>query len=495
MVVLDTTIVNIALPRIIQVFQANVNNGQLVLTGYMVALAIVMPASGYLADRFGTKRVYLGTIGLFTLGSALCSLAPSLEGLVAFRVLQGLGGGMTMPLGMTILFQVSPPEKRGSIMGIFGLPTLLAPVLGPTLGGYLVQYVDWRFIFTINVPVGILALLLGFAMLRETPRRARGAFDWPGFMLAAAGFTAALLALERTPEDGWLAPNVVTLWLIAAAVIPCWAVVELARDEPLLDLSVFANRNFLLSTVVSGIATVGMFASLLLVPLFLQNVRGLGALDTGLLLFPQSLATGIMMPISGRLVDRIGPRPLAIPGLAVLAYSTWQLAALELTTPDAELRNALILRGIAMGIMIMPVMTVAMDTMPPHLIARATALSNVVRHLVGAFSTSVFATVLFDRQQFHQAILSQTVTDSNPAAIQVLAAVQAAGLREGLSQIEARTRGIAVLAGHVAQAASVLSFQDCFRIAAVATLLGLVPALALRRGYSAQPGAPRPVLD
>src|SRR3954467_15823359 len=194
MVVLDTTIVNIALPKIIQVFQSTVDEGDMVLTGYMLALAVVMPATGYLSDRFGAKRTYMVTVVLFTIGSALSGPAPNMGGLVIFRVLQGLGGGMVQPLGMSILFQSAPPSQRGAIMGIFGLPLLIAPAIGPTLGGYLVEYVDWRWIFTLNVPVGVLAVIMGLAILRETPRQAGGRFDWAGFLLAGGGFSAAVLA-------------------------------------------------------------------------------------------------------------------------------------------------------------------------------------------------------------------------------------------------------------------------------------------------------------
>src|SRR4051812_23456906 len=197
MVVLDTTIVNVALPRIIQVFQTNVNEGQLILTGYMLALAVVMPATGYLSDTFGAKRTYLVTIALFTVGSALCGLAPNVEGLIVFRVIQGLGGGMLMPLGMSILFQVAPANQRGTVMGVFGLPLLIAPIVGPTLGGYLVEYVDWRPIFTLNVPIGVLAVLAGMVILRETPTREGTKFDIWGFVLSSIAFSAAMLALER----------------------------------------------------------------------------------------------------------------------------------------------------------------------------------------------------------------------------------------------------------------------------------------------------------
>jgi EmrB/QacA subfamily drug resistance transporter len=488
MVVLDTTIVNIALPRIIQVFQTNVNEGQLILTGYMLALAIVMPATGYLSDRFGAKRTYLVTIALFTVGSALCGLATNIGGLVVFRILQGLGGGLTMPLGMSILLQAAPSRQRGTIMGIFGLPLLVAPVVGPTLGGYLVEYVDWRVIFTLNVPIGIVALAMGIALLRETPRRVGGRFDWAGFVLSAIGFSAALLALEKAPQDGWTAPHIIALWVVAATVIPCWIVVELAQEQPLLDLTVLRDRTYLIASLVALVSTAAMYSSLLLLPLFLQNVRGLGAMESGLLLFPQAISAGIMMPISGRLLDKFGPKFVVIPGLVLLAYATWLLVHLDLGTSDDFLRVVLLLRGTGMGLMMMPVMTVAMDTIPPAMIPRASALSNVLRQLFGAFATGIFASVLLDRTIFHQAMLVQTVTPTNIAAVSVLSTTQAAMVQQGLSEVAAHTVGLATILSQVSLAATVRGFDDCFYLATIVSLVGLMPSLWLKRGQEAKAG-------
>ena len=482
MVILDTTIVNVALPRLIQVFQADVNQGQLVLTGYMVALAVIMPATGYFSDTFGAKRTYLVTVALFTIGSALCGLAPSMEGLVLFRVLQGLGGGMVMPLGMTILFQTAPPRERGSVMGIFGLPILIAPIIGPSLGGYLVEYVDWRPIFTLNIPIGILAVFAGAAILRETPRRGAARFDWPGFILSAIGFSAAMVALEKAPVDGWSDPQVTILLLVAAVAIPCWIVVELASDHPLLDLSVLKDRAYLVGSTVGFVAMVAMFSSLFLLPLFLQNVRGLSALDTGLLLMPQGIAAAITMPIAGRLLDRFGPKRLVIPGILLLAFATWLLTGLDIGTTDNTIRSALAIRGVAMGLMMMPALTVAMDTIPPHQMARATALSNVLRQVFGAFGTGAFASVLLDRQGFHRASLSQTVTADNIAAVNLQSGAVAAALDRGLSDAAAQLFGLQTLSNQVKLAAQVRAFDDCFILAVFVTLFALLPAIFLRRG-------------
>jgi EmrB/QacA subfamily drug resistance transporter len=481
MVVLDTTIVNIALPKIIQVFQSTVDEGDMVVTGYMLALAIVMPATGYLSDRFGSKRIYLLTVFLFTAGSALCGLAPSMEGLIAFRVLQGIGGGMVQPLGMSILLQASPPNQRGTVMGLFGIPVLLAPAVGPTLGGYLVEYVDWRWIFTVNVPVGALAILSGLLLLRETPHQNRGRFDWAGFVLAATGFSAALLALSKAPADGWTAPHIVVLYLITAAALPCWVVVELAQDDPMLDLTVLTDRTYLMGQIVLSVAMVAMYSLLLLLPLFLQNVRGLGAMETGLLLMPNALAAMVMMPIAGRLSDKLGARPLAVPGLLCLALATWLVTSLDIQTSDDWLRLTLALRGAATGVMFMPVMTAAMDNIAPPKIPRATALSNVLRQLAGAFGTAMFASLLQDHTRLHAAALAQAVSPVSVTAVHALSTAQLAFQSQGFPASTAHTLALLALTQMVNAAALVRAFDDCFRVATLVALVGVGPALLLGR--------------
>ena len=232
MVMLDQTVVNIALPKITTVFGVGVHETQLVITSYMLALAVIMPATGFLSDTFGTKRLYLITMALFTGGSLLCGLAWNNPSLVAFRVIQGLGGGMMSPLGMTMLFQAVPPQRRNTIMGFFGLPLMLAPVLGPTLGGYLVEYIDWRVIFTLNVPIGMIGLFLGFTLLRESARVPGLKFDLRGFVLSAIGFSAMLLGLSDAATDGWTSPGVLARFAIGIVALAGWVWVELTDEHP-----------------------------------------------------------------------------------------------------------------------------------------------------------------------------------------------------------------------------------------------------------------------
>ncbi|HEY3080235.1 MAG TPA: DHA2 family efflux MFS transporter permease subunit [Chloroflexota bacterium] len=480
MVVLDTTIVNIALPRIITIFGSSVDQAQLVLTGYMLALAVVMPATAYLAQRFGTKRVFLFTVAMFTLGSMLCGAAWSVPSLVGARVLQGLGGGMVQPLGMAMIFRVTPPERRGSIMGVFALPVMVAPILGPTLGGYLVEYVDWRWVFYLNVPVGALALLLGSTLLRETPTQRGMPFDATGFVLAALATAPALLALQDAPSKGFGDPWVILRLGLAALSLVAFVWWELRTPRPLLNLRLFAIPAFAMGAVLNFVTSTALFGAIFLLPLFLQNLRGLGAMETGLLLFPQALASGVSAVVGGRLYDRIGARPLIVSGLLILATATWLLSRLDLNTPDDTVRWLLVLRGSSMGLAMMPAMTLWLAAAPARDTQAASALSNVLRQVYGAFGTAVFATFLQNRIAFHYAATAMFVTPDRPAVARMLGLGQQFALAHGLDLAQARALTVAQLMGQARLGAAVRGFDDCFLLAAVACVLGIVPALFLR---------------
>jgi EmrB/QacA subfamily drug resistance transporter len=476
-VVLNQTIVNVALPRIIQIFQATVDQGQLVLTTYMLALAVFMPATGFITDRLGTKPAYLGSVGLFTLFTALCGLAPTIDVLIVFRVLQGIGGAMVMPLGMAIIFQTAPPRERGAVMGMFGLPVLVAPMTGPVLGGYLVDAVGWRPIFLLGMPVGIAAVLYGMAILRETPRKHDTRFDWAGFILGGVGFSAALAALSRAPADGWFAPHLIALWLVSVAALGCWVIIEVTDRHPLLDLGVLLDRTYLSSNVVVCLLMVMMFGSQLLLPLFIQNVRGLSPFATGLLMAPEAIATAIMMPIAGRLMDKVGPRPLAIPGLIGLAFAYWQLAGLDPNTSDAKIAAILALRGAAQGMRMLPLMTVAMDRIVPARMSRATVLATVLRQIAGAFGAASAASLLLTRQQHHQATLVQTVTPDAPAVVSSLGSMVVRLLEQGVAAGSAANMALGELNDRTKIAAAVRAYDDCVLSYAVLSLMTLAPVL------------------
>ncbi len=480
MVMLDQTVVNIALPKITTVFGVGVHETQLVVTSYMLALAVIMPATGYLSDTFGTKRLYLITMTLFTGGSLLCGLSWNNTSLVAFRVIQGLGGGMMSPLGMTMLFQVVPPNRRNTIMGFFGLPLMLAPVLGPTLGGYLVEYIDWRVIFTLNVPVGCVGLFLGFTLLRETPHVPGLSFDLRGFVLSAVGFSALLLGLSDAATDGWTSPAILARFAIGLTALGAWVWVELTDKHPLLELRLFRIPIFTFSALVTFVLTIGMFGAMLVLPLFLQNLRGLGAAESGLILISQVLPMTITMPLIGRVVDKVGARAVILTGLPLLALTTWQFGRLDLVTSDMQIRLWLAARGCAMGLVMMPSMTAGLNAVPLQLMSRASSMSNVMRQVFGAFGTAIVVTVLQQRQTFHTAALAQSVTPDNLPLQQAMSAAQQWGLAQGLSAVQAQAMGTMLAMKQVVTSASVMAFDDVFRMTAVITLLAILPALFMR---------------
>src|SRR5712691_7986366 len=458
MVMLDQTVVDIALPKITTVFGVGVHETQLVVTSYMLALAVIMPATGYLADTFGTKRLYLITMALFTGGSLLCGLAWNNTSLVAFRIVQGLGGGMMMPLGMTMLFKVVPPQQRNTVMGFFGLPLMLAPVLGPTLGGYLVEYVDWRVIFTLNVPIGVLGLFMGLTLLRETDIVPGLKFDLRGFVLSAIGFSALLLGLSDAATDGWMSTAVLTRLAIGVVALSLWVWVELTDEHPLLELRLFLIPVFTLSSLVSFVLTIGMFGGMLMLPLFLQNLRGLGAAETGVIMISQVLPMTIAMPLVGRLVDKVGARVMILIGLPLLALTTWQMGALDLTTSDTTITLWLVGRGCAMGLVMMPSMTAGLNAVPMHLMSRGSSMTNVMRQVFGAFGTAIVVTILQLRQTFHGAMLTQTVTPENLPLQQLMSSAQQWGAVQGLSLAQSQAMALMLAAKQVALSAAVIAF-------------------------------------
>lgn len=394
MSILDSTIVNIALPSMLKDFNADLRDGQLILTIYLLALAVVIPLGGFLADRVGMKRLYMITLTFFTVGSVLCGLAWNLPSMVAFRALQGLGGGLLQPLGMAIVFTLITPLERGRFMAVLGLPMLLAPLLGPTLGGYLVQYASWRTIFLINLPIGLINLALAWWLLKEQGRRPEARLDGRGFLLALLAFPAILLALSEGEEQGWGSPIVLILAAVGIISLIAFVRVELPQREPLLQLRLFASPMFALGMVINFITQFSLFGMQYVMPLMLQQVHQLGAARTGLILFPSGILSFVTMNISGRIYNRTGPRPLAVTGLSVLLGTTFWLSRLGPTASLGLITVLGSLRGLAMGLCMMPVQTAAYNTVPRELMTRATALSNVLFRIFGATTTAVLTTIL-----------------------------------------------------------------------------------------------------
>ena len=401
MSILDITVVSVALETFQREFDATSAEVAWTMTGYTLALASVIPLTGWAADRFGTKRLYLLAVVLFTAGSVLCAAASSLGVLVGFRVLQGLGGGMLMPLGMTILTRAAGPERVGRVMAVLGIPMLLGPIFGPIIGGALIDSASWHWIFLINLPIGIMALVYAWKVLPADVVEPSETFDWVGMLLLSPGLAAFLYGVSSIPEakqeDGtvWtaqvVAPAVIGALLIAAFVP--WAL-NRANLHPLIDLRLFTSRTLTVAVLAMALFAIAFFGASLLFPLYFQQVRGEDALGAGLLLAPQGIGAMLTMPVAGILADRIGPGKIVMTGIAVITVGMAMFTQLTADTSYAFILGALFVMGLGMGGTMMPIMSAALATLEPHTIARGSTLMNIVQQVAASIGTAVFTVLL-----------------------------------------------------------------------------------------------------
>ncbi|HEY7062247.1 MAG TPA: DHA2 family efflux MFS transporter permease subunit [Chloroflexota bacterium] len=478
---LNQTTVNIGLPKILTAFNVDVQQGHWVITGYMIALAVVIPISGFLAEKVGMKRLYMLTLALFVVGSALCTIAWDLPSLILFRVLQGFGGGMLQPLGMAIVYSVITPLERPRFMAMLGLPSLVAPLLGPVAGGYLVDYISWHAMFSFNIPIGLLGLVLAGLLLRETPARRAAPLDVPGFILSTMAFPALLLGFTYGARDGWTTPIAELFVVLGVTTLAAWVLVELVQPEPMLDLRLFANRVFSLTVGLSFVIQLGLFGTQLLLPLFLQTAQGLGALEAGLILMPQGISSFVSMIIAGRLYNRLGPRPLVCFGTVVMVMTTWLLGHASLGTSHATITWLAVARGCSLGFCFMPVQTTAYNTVGQRQMARATALYNGLLRIFASFATAFLSTVLAARTLFHYSALTGALTPDRPAFIDLANALRPGLVALGIASADAQDKAIAaIVAKQVAQQSLVLAFNDVFLLLTVVSTVALLLTLFLR---------------
>jgi EmrB/QacA subfamily drug resistance transporter len=396
MSILDTTIVNVALHTLGHDLHSTISQIQWVVTGYILSLAAVIPVTGWAARRFGAKRVYMTSLVLFTAGSALCALASSTTTLVLFRVLQGVGGGMIMPIGQLIMAQVAGPKRMGRVMGIVAMPAMLAPILGPVVGGVILEYLHWSWIFLVNLPIGVLAFVLGWRMLPHTDSGDAGRLDVSGLVLMSMATSALVYGTSElgTPGTSLTAPQVV--WPVLAGVLLagvfCWHALRVER--PLLDIRLYANRVFGAASLTTFGLGAALFGAMILVPYYYQEVRHESVIVTGLLTGPQGLGMLLVMPLAGRLSDRFGGGRVALAGVSLLGLATVPLAFIGEHTSIVFISLVLVLRGVGIGFSFMPAMTAAFASLRSEQLSDATPQLNVLQRIGGAIGVAVLAVVL-----------------------------------------------------------------------------------------------------
>jgi EmrB/QacA subfamily drug resistance transporter len=396
MSILDTTIVNVALDALSRDLGAPLSTIQWVSTGYLLALAMVIPLAGWMSERFGAKRVWLVSVTLFGLGSALCGLASSAGMLIFFRVLQGFGGGMIMPVAMSVLAQTAGPQRIGRVMSVVGVPTLLGPILGPVIGGVIVDSTTWRWIFYVNVPIAILGLILAVRLLpADTGRADAGRLDWVGLGLISPGLAGIVFGLSETESHGGITGPVAFGPILAGVLLVALFVVHsLRKDRPLIDLGLFRSRRFSAAAATTFALGGALFGTMLVLPLYFQVARGQSALTAGLLMAPQGLGAALSLAYAGRLADRVGGGRVALVGCSIMTLATLPLVAIGAGTSFVLLAGVLFVRGIGLGAAMMPAISAAYARLDSAQVPRATSAVNVLQRVGGSIGTALLAVVL-----------------------------------------------------------------------------------------------------
>ncbi|MFN7944685.1 MAG: DHA2 family efflux MFS transporter permease subunit [Blastocatellia bacterium] len=481
MEVLDTSVANVALPHMAGNLSATTDEATWVLTSYLVSNAIILPATGWLSSVFGRKRFLIVCVIIFTLASALCGAATSLGMLIVARILQGAGGGALQPIAQSVLLESFPPEKRGSAMAVFGLGVVVAPIIGPTLGGWITDNYSWRWIFYINLPIGALAVVMANLFIEDPPyirHRRPGRIDYIGFGLMALGLATLQLVLDLGQREDWFqSTRIIWATVISGVAMLAFVIRELMTDEPIVNLRVFKNRNFAVGTLLISTVGIVLYGSIALLPLFLQTLLGYPAVQSGMAISPRGFGSIVSMLIVGRLIGRVDSRFLIMFGFGVLAWSTWMLGGLNLEIATRNVVWPNIINGFAMGFIFVPLTTTTMGTLTNEQMGNASGLYNLMRNTGGSVGIALVTTLLARGAQIHQAALVTHLTPYDPALQQRLHELMATLGNSATAMQQA----YGTIYGILVRQAMLLSYTDNFRLLAALCVACIPAALLFKR--------------
>jgi DHA2 family multidrug resistance protein len=502
---IDTSIVAVATPHLSGSLNATVEEMTWVTTGFVIATVIVMPLTAFLGRFFGQKRVYLFSLGLFLLGSALCGLARSLPMMVACRALQGLGAGALQPTEQAILRQTFPPEEQGMAMALFGLAVVVGPAAGPVLGGYIIDNMSWPWIFYINLPVGLLGILMVTRFVHEPDdiRRANHAraeeqrknFDWQGIALMTGGLACLQYVLEEGSRNDWFQSNAILVCtFLAVFLIAGFIVRELTAPVPAVDLSLFKDGIFASGTIIGAIMFAILMSITFLLPLFMQEMLGFSAMQSGQALMPRALAMMVAIPLVGRLYNIVQARILVIIGVFLVAFSTYQMSHYTLSTGAGSVVAAIVMQGFGFASLFVPLTTVALATIPRYRLTDATGLNSLLRQIGGSLGLAAFATLLPHFVQSARVGLVAHLAPGSPAVQQRVAMIQSGLVARGLNPGAAPAAAQRALDGLISRQASLIAFERMFLLAGVAFLF-VIPLALYLKAPPRKPGAAKPSVD
>lgn len=481
MSILDSSIVNIALPKMMAVFGMPLDDAKWILTAYSLTLGAIIPLTGYLQDIFGSKRIYIFALGMFTFGSLLCGFAWSNGTMIAFRVIQALGGGMIMPVGMSIIYQVFPREKIGLALGFWGIAAMAAPAIGPTLGGYIIQAADWRLIFTVNVPIGVVGVVMAGIILKGEEIKPFKSFDIIGFFSCTIAIVSILYVLGEGSAIDWSDIKNPILMTLGCLSLLLFIVNELTHENPLLDLRVLKLFDFTISLIITSVLTLALMGGSYILPVFLQNVRGYTAMQAGIIMLPSALVVGILMPVSGNLFDKVGAKPLVLPGLVILAISSYELAnAINLNSSASYIILITCIRSVGLGLAMMPISTAGMNAVKTELVSRASALNNTVRQIAGALAVTIMSTILQSKTDYNYAKLSEQITVYNKTAVDTISSFTKLYMVQGQPQSTAKISAISQMTKMIMSQATIDAMSYDVMMTVIAVVVTIVLTLFMK---------------
>ena len=490
MEVLDTSVANVALPHIAGNLSATTEEATWVLTSYLISNAIILPATSWITKFVGRKRFLIISIGVFTAASALCGAAPNLTILIIARILQGIGGGALQPIAQAILLESFPPAKRGAAMAVYGMGVVVAPIIGPTLGGWLTDNYSWRWIFYINLPLGIIAAFMANTFVEDPPyiqNQKPGRIDYIGFGLMALGLAALELTLDLGQQRDWFSSPVIIFTAVSAAVsLLVFVAWELYTPEPIVNLRVFLNRNFAVGTALIGSVGVVLYGSTVLIPLFLQTLLGYSATESGLAVSPRGVGSVVSMIIVGRLIGKVDSRYLIMFGFMVLGLSTYVFTGINLEIAQTNIIYPIIVSGFALGFVFVPLTTLTMGTLSNDEIGNASGIYNLMRNTGGSFGIAAITTFLSRGAQQHQVPLSANLDQYNPAFQQTFEQIKNS-LMAHTDVVTATQQAYQAVYGIMVKQAAVLAYIDNFRLLAFICFLGVPAAFLFKRVKNTKP--------
>ncbi|MBR9067938.1 DHA2 family efflux MFS transporter permease subunit [Staphylococcus aureus] len=476
--ILNQTLLNVALPKINTEFNISASTGQWLMTGFMLVNGILIPITAYLFNKYSYRKLFLVALVLFTIGSLICAISMNFPIMMVGRVLQAIGAGVLMPLGSIVIITIYPPEKRGAAMGTMGIAMILAPAIGPTLSGYIVQNYHWNVMFYGMFIIGIIAILVGFVWFKLYQYTTNPKADIPGIIFSTIGFGALLYGFSEAGNKGWGSVEIETMFAIGIIFIILFVIRELRMKAPMLNLEVLKFPTFTLTTVINMVVMMSLYGGMILLPIYLQNLRGFSALDSGLLLLPGSLIMGLLGPFAGKLLDTIGLKPLAIFGIAVMTYATWELTKLNMDTPYMTIMGIYVLRSFGMAFIMMPMVTAAINALPGRLASHGNAFLNTMRQLAGSIGTAILVTVMTTQTTQHLSAFGEELDKTNP--------VVQDHMRELASQYGGQEGAMKVLLQFVNKLATVEGINDAFIVATIFSIIALILCLFLQSNKKAK---------